>query len=129
MAKTISKSTKKSAAKATNVAKAPTKKTVSKKTTVKKNAHKKAPSKKTTATKAKARKPAAGTAKRRTAVTRPPGDKTTHISANKRRQMISEAAYLRGEAHGFLSDEREDWLLAEAEIDTVLTKARVEVTG
>ena len=43
--------------------------------------------------------------------------------------MIAEAAYLRGEAQGFLSDEHEDWLLAEAEIDTVLKKARIEVTG
>jgi hypothetical protein len=39
--------------------------------------------------------------------------------------MICEAAYLRAEAQGFLSDDREDWLLAEAEIDARLVKAGV----
>ena len=42
------------------------------------------------------------------------------ISSAERRGMIAEAAYLRSEAQGFYSDEQEDWLLAEAEVDSLL---------
>ena len=42
------------------------------------------------------------------------------ISSAERRRMIAEAAYIRGESQGFLSDEQEDWLLAEAEVDSLL---------
>jgi Protein of unknown function (DUF2934) len=49
------------------------------------------------------------------------------ISSAERRSMIAEAAYLRGESQGFLSDEAEDWLLAEAEVDNQLIRADVTV--
>lgn len=49
------------------------------------------------------------------------------ISSAERRRMIAEAAYLRGESQGFLSDEAEDWLLAEAEVDNQLIRADVTV--
>jgi hypothetical protein len=42
------------------------------------------------------------------------------ISSAERRGMIAEAAYLRGEAQGFHGDEQEDWLFAEAEVDSLL---------
>jgi hypothetical protein len=42
------------------------------------------------------------------------------ISSDERRRMIAEAAYIRGESMGFLSDEQEDWLFAEAEVDSLL---------
>lgn len=45
------------------------------------------------------------------------------ILASERHQMIAEAAYLRAEAQGFISDQREDWLMAEAEVDARLAKA------
>jgi hypothetical protein len=51
------------------------------------------------------------------------------ISAGERHRLIAEAAYLRGEALGFLSDEREDWLYAEVEVDARLAKAGVKVRG
>jgi hypothetical protein len=50
------------------------------------------------------------------------------ISSAERRRMIAEAAYLRSEAQGFYSDEREDWLLAEAEVDSLLIGADVIVS-
>lgn len=50
------------------------------------------------------------------------------ITYAERRQMIAEAAYLRAESQGFSSDEREDWLTAEAEVDTLLTRAGVIIT-
>ncbi|MFZ0467542.1 MAG: DUF2934 domain-containing protein [Thiogranum sp.] len=50
------------------------------------------------------------------------------ITDAERRQMIAEAAYVRAESQGFLSDERDDWLLAEAEVDSLLTRAGVIVT-
>jgi septal ring-binding cell division protein DamX len=124
MAKTTSKTTKKSAAKAT---KAPAKKkAVSKKSTVKKTTTKKATAKRATAPDTKTKASAHAT-KRKTAASRVSGAKTTQISASQRHQMICEAAYLRGEAQGFLSDDYEDWLLAEAEIDARLTKARIAI--
>ena len=45
------------------------------------------------------------------------------ISADVRRGMIAEAAYLRAERRGFTGgheQEREDWLAAEAEVDALL---------
>ena len=45
------------------------------------------------------------------------------ILASERHQMIAEAAYLRAEAQGFASDQHEDWLMAEAEVDARLAKA------
>jgi hypothetical protein len=49
------------------------------------------------------------------------------ISSAERCRMIAEAAYLRGESQGFLSNEQEDWLLAEAEVDSLLIRAGVIV--
>jgi hypothetical protein len=48
---------------------------------------------------------------------------TQRILASERHQMIAEAAYLRAEARGFASDQHEDWLMAEAEVDARLAKA------
>jgi Protein of unknown function (DUF2934) len=45
------------------------------------------------------------------------------ISSDLRRGMIAEAAYLRAERRGFAGGpdkEKEDWLLAEAEVDALL---------
>ncbi len=43
------------------------------------------------------------------------------VSAEARRAMIEQAAYLRAERRGFASgDEVEDWLAAEAEVDALL---------
>jgi Protein of unknown function (DUF2934) len=45
------------------------------------------------------------------------------ISEDVRRGMIAEAAYLRAERRGFTGGpdkEREDWLMAEAEVDALL---------
>jgi hypothetical protein len=107
-------SAKKAATKKAATKKTAAKKTASKKTTAKKAVAKKAPAKK----KAVARKKTAG--KSSTA--------TRHISAAERHQMIAEAAYLRGEAQGFLSDQQDDWLLAEAEVDALLAKAGAQVS-
>jgi hypothetical protein len=44
------------------------------------------------------------------------------VSDEVRRAMISEAAYLRAEQRGFVSGyELEDWLLAEREVDALLS--------
>lgn len=44
------------------------------------------------------------------------------VSDEVRRAMISEAAYLRAEQRGFASGyELEDWLLAEREVDALLS--------
>jgi hypothetical protein len=43
------------------------------------------------------------------------------VSADARRAMIAQAAYLRAERRGFTSGyEVEDWLAAEAEVDALL---------
>ena len=43
------------------------------------------------------------------------------LSAEERRAMIAENAYLRAERRGFApGHETEDWLAAEAEVDTLL---------
>ena len=47
------------------------------------------------------------------------------VSAEIRRGMIAEAAYLRSERRGFATgSEVEDWLAAEQEIDALLSAAR-----
>jgi hypothetical protein len=49
----------------------------------------------------------------------PPG--RTSVSAEGRRAMIAEAAYLRAERRGFIpGHETEDWLAAEEEVDALL---------
>ena len=50
------------------------------------------------------------------------------ISSAERRRMIAEVAYLRSESRGFLTDEREDWLLAEADVDSVLISDGIVVS-
>jgi len=50
------------------------------------------------------------------------------ISSAERRRMIAEAAYLRSESRGFLTDAGEDWLLAEAEVDSLLIRDDVVVS-
>ena len=43
------------------------------------------------------------------------------VSAETRRAMIAQAAYLRAERRGFTAGgEEEDWLAAEAEVDALL---------
>ncbi len=43
------------------------------------------------------------------------------IDPERRRALIAEAAYLRAERRGFVpGHEEEDWLAAEAEVDTAL---------
>ena len=44
------------------------------------------------------------------------------ISAAQRHAMIAEAAYLRAEAHGFVTDSHTDWVYAESEIDARLAR-------
>jgi Protein of unknown function (DUF2934) len=47
------------------------------------------------------------------------------ISADRRRGMIAEIAYLRAERRGFApGGEEEDWLAAEAEVDRLLSADR-----
>ncbi len=49
------------------------------------------------------------------------------ISDDARRAMIAESAYLRAERRGFTGGpekEREDWLMAEAEVDALLQAAQ-----
>lgn len=45
------------------------------------------------------------------------------ITAERRRQLIAEAAYLRAERRGFgAGDPLDDWLAAESEVDTALAQ-------
>jgi hypothetical protein len=125
---------RKAAAKKQRVAskKATAKKSVGKKKLVKQSSGKStgtkkpAPSKKTAARKSvaitKAGKNSAPQAKNASAVV-----VSRQISSVERRLMIAEAAYLRAQSQGFLSNEEEDWLLAEAEIDSLLTRTNVLV--
>ena|SRR6185312_11626006 len=60
-----------------------------------------------------------GTAARAPSAGRPP----IKVSADTRRAMIAEAAYLRAERRGFLAGhEEEDWLAAEKEVDALLSE-------
>ena len=48
-------------------------------------------------------------------------DAGINVSAETRRAMIAQAAYLRAERRGFSAGaEEEDWLAAEAEVDALL---------
>jgi hypothetical protein len=70
-----------------------------------------------------ARKPRAPRAKQAAASTVAGAGATIEISADVRRGMIAQAAYLRAERRGFSGGherEREDWLAAEAEVDALL---------
>ena len=52
----------------------------------------------------------------------PATSKAPKVSEDTRRAMIEQAAYLRAERRGFTAgSEVEDWLLAEAEVDALLT--------
>jgi hypothetical protein len=126
MAKTSDKSTSEKAEKSS------AKKATAKKTAAKKTASKKGGTNKGTAKKAATKKKAAvkkatpkKKAVRKKTAAKGGGTAVRRITAGERHQMIAEAAYLRGEAQGFCSDEREDWLLAEAEVDMLLAKANV----
>lgn len=129
----MAKTTKKSAGKATGSAGAPV--AVKKKTTSKKVAAKKKVVKKTVAKKAAATGAVAKPATRAQKVASAPaaaaksGSAVRRISSAERHRMIAEAAYLRAESQGFLSDEHEDWVIAESEVDARLRKAKVEITG
>jgi hypothetical protein len=70
--------------------------------------------------------PAAKSAARRTVLSRSAASADTRaVSAEGRRTMIAERAYLRAERRGFAPGrEAEDWLAAEAEIDSLLRAAR-----
>jgi hypothetical protein len=122
------KTSKNTAAKAADVAKAAAKKkTVAKKTIVRKTTAKKAPTRKVLS-----KKKAASTTNTRIAAVRkglPRTKAISQITAVERHAMIAEAAYLRAESQGFISDATEDWLLSETEIDARLEKAGVRITG
>jgi hypothetical protein len=71
-------------------------------------------------TPAKVAKPRAPRAKKTAAPKLPV---TVEITEDVRRAMIAEAAYLRAERRGFTGGhekEREDWVMAEAEVDALL---------
>jgi len=56
-----------------------------------------------------------------TSVTAEPQISSVEISADARRAMIAEAAYLRAEARGFAPGyELDDWMAAESEVDSLL---------
>jgi hypothetical protein len=64
-------------------------------------------------------------ATRRTVLGRSTAAGTRPVSAEARRAMIAERAYLRSERRGFAPGrEAEDWLAAEAEIDSLLKAGR-----
>lgn len=51
------------------------------------------------------------------------GRSPVKVSADTRRAMIAEAAYLRAERRGFAAGhEEEDWLAAEKEVDALLSE-------
>ena len=114
------KATKKATAKKKSAARQTSKDAVTKAVAAKKaSAPKKATSnavgkKKAAAKKSVTKKPAADKSAPKAA---------QRILASERHQMIAEAAYLRAEAQGFASDQHEDWLMAEAEVDARLAKA------
>lgn len=51
------------------------------------------------------------------------------ISAEDRRKMIDEAAYYRAEKMGWQVDPHTNWVAAEAEINEMLTKKGIKVSG
>lgn len=51
----------------------------------------------------------------------PPASKTLDVSAERRRSLIAESAYLRAERRGFMGgDPVQDWLDSEKEVDRLL---------
>jgi hypothetical protein len=57
----------------------------------------------------------------RTPTARAKSARPTAVSADDRRAMIAESAYLRAEQRGFApGEEVADWLAAEQEVDTLL---------
>jgi hypothetical protein len=128
----MAKTTKKTTTRAPAPVAAPVKKTAARKAAAKKAGvatasakqtpakNKTAPNRKATANRAAPAKAARAKTPRKQVLAR-------RITAAERHQLIAEAAYLRGEAQGFISDAHEDWLLAEAEVDTRLTRAKVKV--
>jgi histone H1/5 len=122
MAKADEKDTKepKAAAAGKAVSKKPVAKKAAAKKTVKKAAAKQKTAKKKVVKKAVAKKAAS----RKTATG---GDNT--VTAQRRHELIAQAAYLRSESQGFLGDAAADWLAAEAEVDDRLTKAGIKVRG
>lgn len=82
-------------------------------------AEKAAPSRRSTSPKAGEGSASPGSANSATGMTG--GATRMTVSADTRRTMIAQAAYLRAERRGFSSgDEVEDWLAAEAEVDALL---------
>jgi Protein of unknown function (DUF2934) len=66
-----------------------------------------------------------GSATRKVTAERAPsaGRSPLKVSADTRRAMIAEAAYLRAERRGFVAGhEEEDWLAAEKEVDALLSE-------
>lgn len=60
---------------------------------------------------------------KKTAVAKPQVDTKAAVTPEERRHMIAEAAYLRAESRGFTGgDPNEDWLIAESEIDKILSR-------
>ena len=72
--------------------------------------------------------PAAKPSARRAVLTRPATSAGTRaVSAEIRRVMIAERAYLRAERRGFAPGrEAEDWLAAEVEIESLLRAGRAD---
>ena len=75
-----------------------------------------------TTTKRKTQSKAAKSSKSTAAKHKKGGDyETADITPEERHRMVAEAAYYRAEQHGFNPDRHmEDWLAAEAEVDTLL---------
>ena len=70
---------------------------------------------------------ASGSASRKAPAVRAPSAERSPIkvSADTRRAMIAEAAYLRAERRGFVAGhEEEDWLAAEKEVDALLSEGQ-----
>jgi len=90
--------------------------TAKRKTSVKKASAKKAVSRKSDSKKTVAKKSVSKAGAKKTATTGK--TRRTSLSADKRRRLVAEAAYLKAERRGFESgDPIEDWLEAEKEID------------
>ena len=65
--------------------------------------------------------PTKATPARKSATTRNAPPRRNEVSEDMRRGMIAQAAYLRAERRGFTGgNEVEDWLAAEAEVDSLL---------
>jgi hypothetical protein len=59
-----------------------------------------------------------------------PAPQTFELSAAERNEMVAVAAYYLAERRGFASGgEEADWLLAERQIDHLLTRARAAGVG